>query len=523
MAIELDRYVVPPSAPAPFQRKLTVRQFLSILFRDGRKIAIAFLIPMTLSTIGALMPQKRYEATASLLVRPGREYVYRPEVDSNAAPVTYDLDHSVTSELEMLTSRSIQEKALLSFGLERMYPSIAKGDDEPDLSRLDKALIEMQKRLDAIVIKDSSVVQVTFRHPDRQLAADALNFIVDEYLRERRTIMADSRTMFEQAEVDSAHRKLEALEATIKQFKADNHIFKFEDQRALLLQQRGALDEKLKETEVAIATSSAKLAALGAGLAQISAATTLYADTTPDDAINNAMKVILDLHLQQQDAVSRYGENSSPARNLQQQVQQADTALKELQSNRQTTVRTGRSPVRDSVESDVHQVTAELNANKAGKEMLDVQLAAIGSQLRALGDREFEMASMERERTILEDTYQTYVKKLQEARINDQLDREAKTNVSVIQRALPPIVTKNLAPVIIGVGALLSVAIALSVAFYSEALRDTYLSPEEVAASLEIPVVGWFPDAKPARLETRRRSRRKRPQADPHKSSRVRS
>ena len=83
--------------------------------------------------------------------------------------------------------------------------------------------------------------------------------------------------------------------------------------------------------------------------------------------------------------------------------------------------------------------------------------------------------------------------------------------------------TKNLAPVIIGVGALLSVAIALSVAFYSEALRDTYLSPEEVAASLEIPVVGWFPDAKPARLETRRRSRRKRPQADPHKSSRVRS
>jgi uncharacterized protein involved in exopolysaccharide biosynthesis len=521
MAIELDRYVAAPNAPSRPASRLTPRQFLSIVFRDGRKIGLAFLIPMTLATVAAFIPQKRYEATAFLLVRPGREYVYRPEVDTNAAPVTYDLDHSVTSELEILTSRSVQEKALQTFGIERMYPRIAADSDEPDLSRLDKAIIEMQKRLDAIVIKDSSVVQITFQHPDRHLAADALNFMVDEYLRERRSIMADPRSTFEQAEVDATRQKLGALEGKIAEFKRQNHIFKFDDQRTLLLQQRGALDEKRKETEVAVASASAKLGALTAGLAAVSSATPLYADTTPDDAINNVQKVLLDLNLQRQDAVSKYGEKSSYVQSLERQIQQADATLKDLQSNRQNTVRTGRSPVRDSLENDMHQATADLHANAAGKATLDAQLASVGAELRDLGDREVEMASMERERTLLEDTYQSYVKRLQEARINDQLDQEAKTNVTVIQRALLPIAKKNLTPVILGVGALLSVAIALSVAFFSETLRDSFLSPEEVTASLELPVVGWFPDSK--RALGGRRPWRWRARAERQRSARAKA
>lgn len=473
-----------------------LRPFLAIAFRDRRKIALGFAIPMAVATLLAFVPKKRYEAQAALLVRPGREYMYRPEVgDGNAQPLSFDLDHSVTSELEILTSRPVEQEALAAVGVRRLYPALASEKPDPDLSVEDKALVQMQKRLDALVIKDSAVIQVSFQHRDRFLAAELLNRLVEAYLKDRRAIMSEARTSFEQSQVDDARQKLSAHEARLEEFKRRNAIASFDDQRRLLLEERASLDEKLKDAHVAAAAAAGKLRRLtGRTAASLGDDVQLYAETVRDDPTDTATEAVFDLKLQREEAVARYSEESSVVTEIDRKIAGAETALKELQAKRQNVVRKGRSPARDTTETTAIQVRADLGGAEASRAMLARQLASVTGELDALNASERELNALVRDQVLLQDTYQSYVKKLQEARIAEGLDQRAKTNVTLIQPALPPIEKKNLFWVILGVGFVISLASALSVAFFSELLRDRYISPEEVTASLGIPLLTWLPD-----------------------------
>jgi uncharacterized protein involved in exopolysaccharide biosynthesis len=473
----------------------SLRQCLSIAFRDRRRIALGFFLPMALASVLAFIPKKKYEATASLLVRPGREYVYRPEVGENSAqPISFDLDHSVASELQILTSRPVEEKALAAVGVARLYPDIAAGKGDVDLSVDDLALLQLQRKLDALVVKDSAVLQVSFQHRDRYLAAELLNRLVEAYLVHRREIMAEARTAFEESQVEDARKKLAAQEARLEEFKRRHDIVSFDDQRRLLLEQRAALDEKLKDAHVSAGAAAGKLARLTGQSIRPYDEVELYAETTRDDPTDSATETLFELKLQREEAVARYSAESSAVAEIDRKIERAQGALQELQAKRQNVVRRGRSPVRDSIETEAVRVRADLGGATTSKNILARQLASVTKELEALSARERELTVLLRDEALLQQTYQSYVKKLQESHIAEDLDQHAKTNVTLIQPALPPIEKKSLRWVILGVGLVISLAFALSVAFFSEFLRDRYISPDEVPGSLGIPLLAWFPD-----------------------------
>ena len=139
------------------------------------------------------------------------------------------------------------------------------------------------------------------------------------------------------------------------------------------------------------------------------------------------------------------------------------------------------------------QAGADLLGAKAGREILSQQLLDVTRQLQDLNAREYEYQSMQRDQHALEDSYTSLVKRLQDARASDALDLEAKTNVSVIAPAVPPVQKRNLPAIVVAVGFVLSLASALMTAFLSELFRNTYLTPDELAASIGVPVFACFP------------------------------
>lgn len=482
---------VAPRQPEPF----SLREFLSTVFKDGKRIAAAFLIPMILFTILSFIPTPKYEATATLLVKMGREYLYRPEVgEGNVQPVSsIDRAMAVASEVEIVNSRDLKEKVIQQVGLMKMYPGIANGDDDPEMSKEAKAMIAMGKQLDVQPLKDSNIIQISFKHANPEVAAAVVNSLIANYMDKRRTIYSDTKVTLTETQVKSFYDRLTNLETKIDQFKAENNIISFAEQQALLLQQRNELEGKLKATTSLLAESTGRLEAVRRNAGSVKADIKMYQENTRDDTLENAKKALLDLRLKEGEALAKYTDRNPVVVDLRNQIARAERLVKDVQSGRSDTVRMGRNPVRDTVEAELIRLQGEQQSAQAAKGVLTTQLAAINDQLTKMSRQQPQLDSLMRERQIAENNYQNYVKKLEESKILADLDRNAKTNVSVVQQALPPAEKKNLQAIILAIGFVLSACIALLVAFLSELLRGTYVSPEKLQRSLGLPVLASIP------------------------------
>jgi uncharacterized protein involved in exopolysaccharide biosynthesis len=57
-----------------------------------------------------------YESQATLMVKMGREHMYRPEVGSTGPAISYDQNRIMESEIQILSSRDLTEGVLIKLG-----------------------------------------------------------------------------------------------------------------------------------------------------------------------------------------------------------------------------------------------------------------------------------------------------------------------------------------------------------------------------------------------------------------------
>src|SRR5262249_5105595 len=131
-----------------------------------------------------------YASTSSVLVKLGRELVYRPEIgttNNTTAPPVIDKDEVIASNIAIMTSRDIVERAITTVGIERLYPDLLeppnpviamiKGglrwvrdtlgfEPGPREALIEQAMRKFLKRLKVEAVKRTSVIEVTFEHPD---------------------------------------------------------------------------------------------------------------------------------------------------------------------------------------------------------------------------------------------------------------------------------------------------------------------------------------------------------------------
>ena len=151
--LEFVPTVLDPLVPAPPPPRhavgATLREALTHVFYDGRRIRAVLLIGLLLTALATWLAPKRYVAEASLLLRLGREYIYTPEVGDAApgAPVAYDREQTLQAEARILTSRDTLEAALAQLGVAAVYPRLAAQGLDPAAQRA-KALLAMDKALE---------------------------------------------------------------------------------------------------------------------------------------------------------------------------------------------------------------------------------------------------------------------------------------------------------------------------------------------------------------------------------------
>jgi uncharacterized protein involved in exopolysaccharide biosynthesis len=376
------------------------RDFLTILFKHRSKVSVIFLATVLAATFWSFLIPPTYEARSSLLVKTGREYVNRPEAGDTGALMLLQMEEVINSETRILSSRELIEKVLITLKVETVYPELAASPPST-IPPLQAAVLAFGKNLTVEGVKKSNVIEVAFRHRDPQVAARAVNLLVDFYKEKHLQVFGDPQPSLSKTQLAEYEANLKESEGRMEAFKRKNRVFSPEEQRSLLLK--------------------------------------------------------------------RYQEEKLLAQDTRKEIRLARERLK------------GQETI---------ETRAELRSLNAKAAATARRLGTLENEIRSFDRLDTEFQALKRDVASNEKKYQTYLERMEEARVSEETSRNKMANVAVIQPAeVParPITPRKGRNILLGM--LLGAVIGLGVAFFSEYTSESFSTPGIAERELALPVL----------------------------------
>jgi polysaccharide biosynthesis protein PslE len=473
--------------------KISLKDLLRIVFKHKTKIQAIFLTTVFVVTLAVFYITPVYEATASLLIKVGREYIPKPEVGSATNLMTVNQTEIINSEIAILKSREVIERVINAMGIDKIYPRILRNPPR-NMTPLHAAVLKFAKDFKAEGIRNSNVIDVSFQHYDPVIAAQALSLLIDFYKEKHLQTFANPESVFLKQQMAEYRRRLERSERALEAFKQQNEVYSLTEQRSLLLKQRVDLDSSLKASMDMVSELEKKVATYQQHLRDVAQDKAQYTQSELDKVLVDTHTRLLSLRLKEQELLAKdYRQDSRSVKDVRKEIRLVQSFLKTQKENIRRTVRTS-NPVYQDIQKEYLKAQAELDSQQAGVETLTKQIASLDREIRSLDDKQNEFRNLNRTVSINEKNYLTYVEKHEEARISDDLNRQKIANISVIQApSVPqkPVKPRKLLAILLAV--VLGAASSLGYVFFVEYNSQEFSTPEQVESRLGLPVLTSIP------------------------------
>ncbi len=477
----------------------SLRDFYRVLFRRRGRMLLCFVAIVGLTTIGTLLWPESYQSDAKLLVRIGRESVTLDPTASTGQVLTIHQarESEINSELEILTSRELAEKVVDAVGPEVIAgPGLLQRLGLPSgADPRERAVEHLMEGLNVEVLKDTNIITLSYRARSPDLAQRVVGKLIDLYLDKH---IAAHRTTgsyeFFSQEADKLRGALAQTEARLRDLKNKTNVGALDEQRRILLDRIGAVQQEIQQTNTGLSASAAKVAEMQRMLPDLpQTVVTQQTSGFPNTAADGMRQKLYELQLKEQDLLSKFNETSAPVVEIRRQITQAQELLKHEEEKR-TQVTEGLNMAYQQVKANLLVEQAALSALKAKGTSLTGELSRARGELKALNDTEVELAQLERQLATERESYKKYSSDLEQARIDRALEIERISNISVVQAATlvsVPVSPRNLLNIILGF--VLGLFGSTGVAFLAEYLDHSMTEPVDVEARLQLPTLVAIP------------------------------
>jgi len=415
---------------------VSVQAFVEFSKRHRLRILKALAGTVALVMGGTFLMAPIYEGESLLLVKYGREYMYRPELgerEASAASLNKDRQLAqINSELAILRSNELFADVIGQIGVDRLFPGISD-PSRPAAAAGAAAAERLRGSVSAYQIKDSDVIRVKLQHPDRELVAQTLNVIIDKYMAKHLSAFSDaSTTAFLVRKVESSRKELQQAEEKLKDFQMRTRSFSADEQRTVLFSQRDELEAKRKAARSQIAGLQKRLAYLHSEKEKVSSDTSRFS-SEETKAVADARAQLLELELQEQKLLATFSEESRAVESVRSQIR----LVQEFLAQQRATI--GQGQFADDLERQIIATQAELGSQEAQADSLAGQISLLEKQIAEFTQSGAEYRDLVRQREAAAQSYQLYSKKLEEFRASEEMDRQKIANISVIQSASVPL------------------------------------------------------------------------------------
>lgn len=499
------------------------REALTILFKYRRRVLGTFVVFIAASGLAAVLTTPLYHAQSDVLVKLGRELVFRPDTGSTAAsPPVIDKDEVLSSNIEILTSRDVLSRTIRDIGVERLYPELLDARLIEPLPRrvlvlslravkavirqvlptsapatndplFEDALASFTRDLQVEAIKKTSVIAVSFLHRDPQIAAETVNHLVAAFKARTVAIYNESNVDFSERAVEADRNDLAKADHALDQFRRDYRLYALPEQISLLLKQKIEINSTLKGLDSHVAELARRVVALNAQLKTMPATVPLFSENDRFRVIDDTQAQLLTLRNREKELSAIAAGNYPPLDAVRRQIKQTEAFLAEQTEKLPTRVRTGPNDLYRELDLQRRQAEAELASIVARRDMTAAQFHRIDATVGDLSARDVELKSLERDALIAEQRLKDSQGKLEDARALDNLNREKSASFNVIQEAVAPDPRFPARPqpmLYLFLASVVGALAASEIGVLSYRMNDAYVTPEQVSVDLGVPVLG---------------------------------
>ena len=472
-----------------YMSQVSLRDILTIVFKHKRKILGVFLGTVVLVALGSFLLPPTYEATSTLMVKMGREHIYRSEVGSVNPAVSFDQERVIESELQIISSRDLMEQVIETIGIETMYPDIAESPPS-DMSPLEASIIEMQDNFRAVGVRDSNVIRVSFQHNDAEISAKSINLLVELLLEKHLKIFSNPQFKFLEKQVQEYQDKLNTTTMALQDFKRKHGLSSLGEEQRLLLEQRRDLDVSRRKIQNEKEGLKSKLVSLMNQISDVPETVSLTSLSERQKIIDEANANLLKLQLEEQNLATRYKDTSRFLKNIRNEIKMIKAFIHEQEVDLTDKVTTGQNPVYQELSIEIHKSKSEYSSLETRAKAIAQQLEELDEKLSNLDVLAKELDTLQLQVQAAQKNYTMYLGKVEDARVAEEMDHLKLANISVIQSAIvpaEPVRPKKVINILIAM--ILGGVAGISLAFASEYFQGGYTRPEQAAQALGLPTL----------------------------------
>ncbi len=474
-----------------------------VLFRQRTAFLCAFALVSVASVIYALVGTT-YEAKMKILVRRGRAdapasaQVDAP-LDLTRMTVT---EEDLNSEAELLSDDEVLRKVAEANGLGNHDWLHFLRPREGDHARLERAARRLAKKLKVEAIKKTNLISVRYSADDPQRAASVLKSVADAYLQKHTVVHRPGGELpfFDQQRGES-RLQLEEAKGKLLQFTTRHNVVSAAQERDLALRKLSDLNAARGQTHIELVETQQRVAQLESLLKQLPERTTTLVRIADNPELQKSLKsTLLELQLKRTQLLTKFEPSHRLVQELDQQIAQAENSISAEVAQPLRDETTDKNTHYEWAKSELQLAQVQLKALQARESATIKQEAVYKMAAQRLGEDAITQDDLESSEKAAQETYLLYVKKEEEARMDDALDQRGIVDVAIAQAPVAPALPIYSPWTVVLVGIVAAGASGVSAAFVADHLSPVFRDPDDVIACLAIPVLASLPTQGRARM-----------------------
>jgi uncharacterized protein involved in exopolysaccharide biosynthesis len=476
---------------------VNLRDFAAPLFRHQRLLITSLLLLFAGIMLYFVATGPVYPAHMSILVNRERlDPLVSTETTSQVVtandPVTQE---EINSEVELLSSRDVLEKVVLQNSLQ--VPSgfaavIAKLTPwQTNEDRLARAVRSLAKQIKITVVKDSDVIDITFKSSNPQLSASVLKSLGDFYMAKHVEVHSSAGSYeFFAAETQKYQNEMNDAEDKLRKFDRQNSTAAPGEQRTQLASQVATSVGILHQSGEAIAADEDRIKEDQHQIGQTPPrSTTVLSSAFNDKLIDDLQAALLAAQLKRTNLAMKYDASYPLVQEADKEISQAQSALNKAEQTKYVTESTDKDPTFELLREDVAKTEADLATQRATYRATEQSIQSIQGMMVDLDQLSLSQGDLQRDMRAAESNYLLYLGKREQERSSNALDITRISNVAIAIPPAVPVLPQFGWPMMVLIAFGIAMVLGIGAAYTVDYFDPTFHTPGQVVDMLGIPIV----------------------------------
>ena len=509
--------------PAEYPFKAQIQEYVEWIFRNKYKLFLLNLILLVLTVGVILFWPRQYRSEAKIWIKIGRENSHLDPTAATGETISIqetDREDEIKSVLDILASRGVVADVVDEIGPQVVLGSEPLPGEEAIESNIVAKTLKglvggaigvlksidpvsdreeaVQKILENVYVdaeQKSNVVSIVYDTKAPKLAQAVVKELVEQYTKSHGRIhsTAGSRPFFEEqlANLD----RLVAYSSEALRAEKDRIGLASIDGQRMMLENQMMQAQAAKMNQIRnIAQSEASIAKLKKLIEDEPDSIKTLERAVPNTGRDMIRDQLFALQVQRMELEARM-KNHPLLEAIRKQEANAQRELKNTSDKNRTEVTHSINDIRQKLLLSLATAESVIVGQRASLDAIKQQEVTIAKKISILNTDDIEIKRLEREVELAVTNYRKYAVNLEDARLSEELDLRAISNISVAQAATleeNPVSPSKALVAALGLFGMFFGSIMLVVS--SKILSGSALLPEEVSEAAEAPVLVEIPD-----------------------------